>query len=96
MTQEFHSNRNKEVVAYYLADNSQVACAKEFGLSKQRIHQILKKAGAWVPLQRSNRTHHVGVVVSEKTKGALEDKAIKAGISVSRMAADALDNLVKE
>lgn len=69
---------------------------RKFGLKRQRVQQILKKAGIWRPHERSGRTKFVGVVVREETKEALERLAEEKGTSVSKLTSDALDDLVKE
>lgn len=91
--------RNAQICAYYTAGHSQSECESAFSLSRQRIQQILKKAGVWHPHERaprSSRTKFLGVTVTEATKDALGEKAEQSGVSVSKLASDALDELVKE
>ncbi len=88
--------RNQAIVAYYNEGNNPRKCASKFGVGRQRVLQILQKLGAWKPYVKSDRTKHVGVVVSEETKGRLHEKADEKGMSVSQFAADALERAVAE
>ena len=88
------ADRNAAIVAYYLAGNKLSAVASRFRLGRQRTLQILQKAGAWRPYERTGRTKFLGVSVSEETKAALKAQAKEQGVSVSKFASDALDAAV--
>lgn len=86
--------RNAAICAYYKADRSVAACAEKFGLGRQRVLQILQKAGVWKPIDKGARTKFLGVSVKDKTKEELGTLAKKKGVSVSRFASDVLDKAV--
>ena len=88
------TTRNANIVAYYTAGNKLKAVAQHFGLGRQRIMQILQAAGAWTPYVKGDRTKFLGVNVTERTREALSQKAEERGVSVSRFASDALDEMV--
>ncbi len=85
--------RNAAICAYYKAGHKPKDCAKQFGLGRQRVYQILCAAGVMQPY-RSTRTKFLGVNVSEGTKDSLKRKAEEAGVSVSQFASDVLDREV--
>jgi hypothetical protein len=88
--------RNAAICAYYLDGHRKMAdCERKFQLGRQRILQILKESGAWRPYVKGDRTKFVGVNVSEETKDALKKKADEAGVSISRMVSDQIDEMVK-
>lgn len=68
-------------------------------VSRERIRQILKKAGIWKKPQTSHPTSErvafLGVDLTTETKDALKVKAQEEGKSMSRMASDAIEDLVK-
>lgn len=88
--------RNGEIVAFFKAGNSVRMTASRFKLGRQRVYQILFKAGACEPYSKSARTKFLGVHVSEDTKDALKEKATEKGVSVSKLASDMLDEAVTE
>ncbi|HVJ72062.1 MAG TPA: hypothetical protein VM531_11255 [Sphingomicrobium sp.] len=87
--------RNQDICAYYQSGQTIASCSKKFGLQRQRIQQILKQGEVWRPRVKSGRTTFLGVSVNEETKKALHRKARSEGLSVSKLASDALDKLVK-
>ena len=88
--------RNAAICAYYSAGNSLKATATKFTLGRQRVMQVLVAGGVWKPYVKGSRTKFLGVNVSEETKDALRRKADAEGVSVSRLASDALDAVVAE
>lgn len=88
--------RNDAICACYAEGKSLAECGRKFGLGRQRVQQILKKAGAWRPHTPSGRTNHVGVTVTQETKKKLKELADENDMSVSELTAKALDELVKE
>jgi predicted DNA-binding protein YlxM (UPF0122 family) len=87
---ENKKQRDAEVCAYYLGKHSVAECARKFALSRQRVHQILKKGEAWHPPEKSDRTEFLGVTIDEPTKDALKKEAEEKGISVSKLVSDKL------
>lgn len=92
---ERRAKRDTDICTRYLSGLSLEECGKQAGLETQRVRQILKKAGVWKPPTRSRRTKFLGVSVSESTKDGLKQKADQEGVSVSKLASNALDALVK-
>ena len=88
--------RNDAICTYYLDGHKVAECARHFQLNRQRILQILKQAGVWVPYVKTRRTQFLGVSVKVSTKVALMRKADQEGTSVSRLVSDAADQLVKK
>lgn len=78
----------------YKAGASMAECGRRYGLGRQRVQQILKKAGVWRPYSKTRRNQHLGVVVTPETKAALESEAEAKGVSVSKLTSDKLDELV--
>lgn len=91
---ELKCQRDAAICAYYLEGRKLAECASKFQLGRQRVLQILKIAGVWKPYEKTNRTKFLGVTVTPETKAALEEKADDMGISVSKLASDALDSIV--
>lgn len=87
--------RNADICTLYQSGATLAACGERFALSRQRIQQILKKAGLWRPRIKGPRTKFLGVTINEHTKDALRARAEREGKSVSQLASDALDKLVK-
>lgn len=86
--------RNAALCAYYVEGHTLQACASRFRLSRQRAFQIVKDGGVNRPYVQSGRTKFLGVTVREKTKEGLRRKADEQGVSVSKLASDALDAVV--
>lgn len=86
--------RNAAICASYQAGTRLAKVASDFKLGRQRVLQILKAAGVWRPYERGTRTKFLGVTVSEATKDGLTEMAAAKGISVSKMTAEALDEMV--
>ncbi len=87
--------RERAICAYYLEGHRCAEVASKFRLSRQRIQQILHKAGAWKPYVKGDRTKHLGIMVNDETHAALTEKAQKQGRSVSAMAAEQLEGFAK-
>ena len=90
--------RNEEICEMYVAGSTLQECGERFSISRERVRQILNKAG--VPKQRrttekSDREVFLGVNLTATTKEALKTKAKKRGVSMSRMVSDEIDELVK-
>lgn len=89
------TDRNAAICAYYAAGHKPRECASKFGLGRQRVLQILQAGGVWKPYERGSRTKFLGVNITENTRDALKAKAGAQGVSVSRLASDALDEVVR-
>lgn len=92
---ELKLERNRMICAYYAQGHKLRQCATHFRLGRQRILQILQQEGAWVPYVKMGRNKFLGVNVTERTKRKLKEKADEQGISVSRLASDTLDEMVR-
>lgn len=91
-----HKQRDADICSDHQAGHGIAQLCQKHGLKRQRIYQILKKAGIHQSRKRSARTHFLGVSVSEETKDALKQKATDEGKSVSKLTSDALDALVEK
>ncbi len=87
--------RNAAICAYYHAGHKLSETASHFKLGRQRIIQIVKAGGVWRPYEKTKRTKFLGVSVSDETKEGLKQIAEERGISVSKLASDVLDEVVK-
>ena len=89
--------RNDEICARYKAGATLEACAEAFGISKERVRQVLRRAGVFKADRlraASDRTAFLGVNLTPATKEALKVGAEERGASVSQFVSDALDDLV--
>ena len=89
------SRRNVEICAYYQAGHELNECTMKFALGRQRVRQILRKAGLWHLRERTVRTKFLGAFISEPTKVALRQKARQKGVSVSRLTSDVLEESLR-
>jgi hypothetical protein len=80
--------RNKEICAFYVAGNDLAACASKFGLKRQRLKQLLEKAGVWRPYEKSKRTKFLGVSLTDEDKVALREEADRDGMSMSALSSE--------
>ena len=83
--------RDKAVCDYYTAGHKCSECASKFRISRQRVQQILHKAGVWKPYVKGNRTKFLGVMVTEEGKDALKAEADRRGTSVSAVASGLIE-----
>lgn len=86
--------RDADICAYYAAGYKLSQTASHFRLGRQRVMQILKKAGAWRPYVKTGRTKFLGTTVSEETKAALHEEARRRGISVSELTDEAIQAML--
>lgn len=93
---ELKRQRDEAICAYYVAGHKLAECASHFRLGRLRVLQILKAGGVWKPYVKTKRTKFLGVTVTPETKAALEEKAEDLGVSVSKLASDALDEVVNK
>jgi lambda repressor-like predicted transcriptional regulator len=89
-----NSTRNDSICAAYQTGLTLAAIGRQFGLSRPRIQQILKKAGVWVPSTKRRRTEYLGVTMTEQTKAALKVEAEKRGISLSALSDETLKEML--
>ena len=94
--QQQREQRDAAICAFYGDNHSLTETSRHFRIGKQRVMQILKAGGVWRPYVKSNRTHQLGIVVSEETKKALHERAEEEGTSVSRLGSKVLDEFVKK
>jgi len=83
--------RDAEICRLYADENWTLeACGEKFGLSRQRIKQIIKAHDVWrrpVPRVASERnTEFLGVFMTEEDKAALRSEAERSGVSLSDLA----------
>lgn len=93
------SPRNFEMCRQYMDGTTLDDCAVRFGVSRERVRQILRKAGVFKRdrfVEKSQRDHYIGINVSEASKEGLKDLAERQGVSVSRLASDTLERMLKE
>lgn len=88
--------RDEELCQKYVAGHSVQQCAEAYSISRERVRQILRKAGVWKTGIWAFRREFIGVNVTEEVKDALQAKADAEGTSVSKLAALALEDLVEE
>jgi hypothetical protein len=88
--------RNAALCAYYTEGHKLAECSSKFKLGRQRVQQILEKAGVWKPYEKSKRDNHLGVTVTTETKEKLKAKADAAGKSVSRFSSEILEAAINE
>jgi hypothetical protein len=88
------TQRNAAIAAYYADGHKLKDVASKFGLGRQQTMNILVKAGVWKPYEKGSRTKFLGINTTSDTKDALTAKAADAGVSVSRLVSDALDEMV--
>jgi acyl CoA:acetate/3-ketoacid CoA transferase len=91
--------RNEEIVRLYTAGHVPQYLGDLYGISKERVRQILRQAG--VALRRSGnpgedppRSVFLGVGVTDEVKTALREEAKRRGISMSSLTAVALQEML--
>ena len=80
--------RDRQICEHYQTGNSLTSCSRKFGLSIQRIQQILKAAEVWRPHVRSHRTNFLGVTLTQLDKEALRAEAERQERSMSAVTSD--------
>lgn len=89
-----HAERNRQICEQYQRTGRITETARMFNLGRQRVTQIIKRAGVWKPRTRGPRIAYVGVNVSEEAKQALRDAASAHGMSISQYTAQVIDDVV--
>ncbi len=92
------TERNAEICQMYVAGSTLQICADKYAISRERVRQILRKAGVFKrdrAVEKSDRGEFIGINVTESTKTAVKALADERGVSVSRMTSDMLDEMVK-
>jgi hypothetical protein len=92
------AERDLEICRFYLAGRTLEEIGQHFGVKRQRIKQIVKRAGIWRPQAQpeSVRDHFVGVTLSESDKTALRAEAERRGISMSTLTAELIKEMLAE
>lgn len=83
-----NAERDARICLRYQEGTSLEGLSKWYGVSAQRIWQILSRAGVFVARRdgaRTDRTAFLGVTISRDTKDALKREADEKGISVSAL-----------
>lgn len=88
--------RDAAIVAYYQEGRKLSECASRFRLGRQRVLQILKRADAWRPYVKKNRTNFLGVSISDATKEALRRESERRGVSMSSLSDEAIQKMLAE
>jgi hypothetical protein len=88
-----HISRNIEIIRAYLAGRTMSDLARDYNLTRGRIYQILKDIAK--VRRASERDAFLGVNVTSDTRDALKRVAKERGVSVSKLASDALDEVVR-
>jgi predicted HicB family RNase H-like nuclease len=96
LTPEERQTRDEAICDFYVRGASVAECGRKFGLKRQRVTQILKRAKVWRPYIMQGRTKFLGVSIKEETHAKLQERAQAQGKSVSKLTSDALDALVEK
>jgi DNA-binding CsgD family transcriptional regulator len=92
------AERNAQISRMYIGGATLQECAEAHKISRERVRQVLRKLGVFKRhrvVKKSERNAFLGVNVSEPTKTALKEKAAAEGKSVSQLASEVLDEVVK-
>lgn len=87
MTNEERQQRNDLICRAYMVGISLAECGRPFGMTRQRVKQIVQEAGLWRtrPRTANNRDQYIGVNLSKEDKAALKAEAARLGVSISAM-----------
>jgi hypothetical protein len=99
MTREELDSRDKDICALYMEGKSLAECGLKYGIGRQRVKQIVEKAGLWrepKPVPLSGRDELLGVLISDDDKKTLRAEARRRGISMSEMTAEWIKNKLAE
>ncbi len=89
------SGRDAELIERYATGETIESLREAYGISHERIYQILRKAG--IPRRRQgaeDRDQFLGVNLSESVKDALRAEALRRGISMSALSSDMLRDML--
>ena len=103
-----HKQRNENICADYVSGLTMEQCAEKYGLTKQRVRQILDKHDIGKEfrakpkeiglkdgvVEDESRDVFLGINVSEADKNALREEAERRGLSMSRLSSDFLKEML--
>lgn len=87
-----HVERNAEICKLYQEGATIPALAKQFDISRQRIRQVIRAGGVWQRAKK--RPVFLGIDVAQETKDKLKEVADKKQTSMSKLASDAITNML--
>lgn len=91
------TERDTEICRLYSTGLSPANIGLAIGLGRERVRQILKKAGVYQPraqTKKSDREQFLGVNLSEADKVALRAEAGRRGISMSTLTSDLIREML--
>ena len=95
-----HEERDAEICRLYKNGLTLRALGEQFGLTHERVRQILRKAGAHEAYRkkaaRRVRQAFLGVNISEGDKVALCQEAERRGISMSALTAELIKDMLAQ
>lgn len=97
LTAEEQRLRNENICRRYRAGDPPAAIARDVGLSPGRVIQIVRAAGISRhdrPKPYNGRDEFLGIELEELTKVALRQEAAKRGLSMSKLSADTLREML--
>lgn len=100
MTTEEIRVRDTQMCEQYIREKSDgltlAALGIQHGLSRERIKQILNKAGIKTDrkVERSMRDQFLGVDLTEEVKNALRTEAARRGLSMSALTSDVVREML--
>lgn len=93
------TERDTELCRMYTEGATMLELADHFKISRQRIRQIVRSAGVYVPYrdahEHNGRDAYIGVNVTSEVKDALRAKAVGEGKSMSEFVSDKLEEIVE-
>lgn len=93
-----NAERDERICLRYQAGESLASLSERFGVTAQRVWQILRRKGIFVAGRdgaRTGRTAFLGVTISRDVKAALKREADEKGISVSALVSSKVRQAVK-
>lgn len=87
-----NAERNAEICKLYQDGATIPALATQFGISRQRIRQIVRAGGVWQ--RATTRPVFLGVDVTQETRDKLKEIADQKQTSMSKLASDAITNMI--
>ncbi len=104
-----HEQRNEEIAVCYVVEGKTLEeCGQKFGITRERVRQILRKNGIFKAKKtqkvglntkgvvEEGRDVFLGINISESDKRALREEAERRGISMSRLSSDLLKGMLEK
>lgn len=90
--------RDADICRRYLTGETLQSIGDSYGLSRQRIEQIIQQAGIWrqSAIKPSERDEFVGIVVPKPLKDALQDEAETRNTSMSQVIIEAFTKALED